>query len=267
MVRVSRFAALMVVGVALSASGSCKKAELGDPTPTGITAQVDSSSITADDGSVVVRAQVFEDGVALLDEPVRFSIDGALSQPEVIVPTDPLTGVAEYTFTNLRTVGSGNVIASAGDVTTAVTASAPLTVTPGIPATVSVDAGGSVIADQGSAVLTVAATDAYANAIPSAAVNLSTNAPGAIIVGNTLQNLHVAGTWSLVGSVAGSPAVTGTDGYVVTAGAAAQAKTSLGQSVVGKLQSLDIYCDELDAFGNSRTVGGTWVLSEVSTSP
>lgn len=250
MVRVSHLVAVVVLGTAFAAS-SCKNAELGDPTPTGITVSVDASSITADDGSVTVRAQVFEDGIALLEEGVTFSIDGALAQTPVIALTDPTTGIAEHTFANLRTVGSGNVIVSAGDVTTAVTASAPLTVTPGLPATLTVDAGGSANADQGSSAIEIAAIDAYSNPVPTAPINLSTDAPGAIIANGTLQNLRVAGNWSLLASIVGYPAVSGTDGYIVTAGTAQQAKASLGQSTVGKLQTLEIYCEEQDQYGNA----------------
>lgn len=263
-VRLSRPSALAFPLLIVLAHG-CTDTKLGDPEATGVTVQVDAGTVSADAGAVTVRARAFEDGIALLEFPVRVSIAGGVTAAEVVVSTDPSTGEAIHTFSGLTTAGSGNVVAVVGTAPNEISASAPITIVPGAVAAVALTTPGqSVTATVGETTWSAAATDAYGNPLADAGVQVSTDAPGAAVNGGALQNLRVAGSWMVYATSTVNPAVTDSANLIVIPGAASQAKTSLGQSAVGEFDDvLDVYCSLFDAWGND--VGHDFDVANVST--
>lgn len=249
-------------GLFVVALAGCTKAKLGDPTPNGITLSADQSRVTADGGAVTVHAQVFEDGVALLNQAVTFSIAGGVSAPQVVAFTTSTSGIATTTFTGLRTAGSGSIIATAGASASTISTSTPITVTPGQPSSLALTAvSQSLTADVGVQTFSTLAKDAFTNTIADAAIGISTDAPGAAVQGTQISNLHIAGSYLIRATVEGFPSVVDSAGFMVTSGAAAQVVGSLGQSAVGQASTLDIYCDEKDPFGNATGVTAGTVVT------
>src|SRR5688500_7092759 len=153
--------------VALLVLSACKKTELPDPEPTGMTVTIDKSTLSADDGSITAQAIVYEDGVALLDYPVSFSLSGAVVASAVTQNTDPTTGVATHTFTNVRTMGAVSVNASAGNVSD----TAQFTVVPGAVTSIDITPSATTLsADVGELSVATAAQDAHGNAVAAAPI-------------------------------------------------------------------------------------------------
>src|SRR5579859_314584 len=162
--RRGRIVAVLAFGV-LAVAIACQKASLPSPVPNGITVALSSSIITADGGSVVATVRVFQDGVALLGQPVTVQASGAVTVAPVNAVTSTTSGLAAVTLSGLTVAGFETVTAQAGGVS----GSAALSILHGAPKSLSlsVPAGSQTItADGGAVSITLTLADAEGNPIP-----------------------------------------------------------------------------------------------------
>src|SRR4051812_18825643 len=167
--------------VLLLAAAACTKAKLDDAVPNGIVVTADQASISADSGTVTVRAQVFEDSVVLKSQQVTFTVSGLTGGSTVTATTSSSNGFAVATISGLTHAGSGAIVATVGVSPATISSSAPISVLHGAPSSVTLTAGAgsqSISADAGSVTFTTATTDAHGNAIGDATVGVSVNANG-----------------------------------------------------------------------------------------
>lgn len=241
------------------AAGACTNAKVAEPKATAVAITVSAPSVVAGNANLIARAQVFDHGVPILGAPVTFTA-GSATQSAVTSSAD---GFASATFS--LTVAGATTVSAASN---AISDSTTVTVTPADPSALTLEVGNgnqTVDADTGAISWSVTVTDAFAN-VTNAPAMISVDAPAATIQGTAIANLRTAGTYVVSATVAGFPAVVGSAGLIVTHGAATQVVANVGEGAVGAQQSVDIYCDEKDAWGNAT--GGTFTAgTDVTTNP
>ncbi len=178
------------------------------PRPESLTIEVPDPIVDADSGTLTVLAQVdnAEEGVALSDFEVSFSLGGYDEIADQIIVTDT-DGRAQVTFLGIKTSGAGLLTVSAGGLTR----TADFVVVAGKASALELrlsaegqesDALEALV--PGTAVTALASTtDAQGNTTEPPIV-VVTDAPGALIQGRTITGIIRAGRWTVAASVLGS---------------------------------------------------------------
>lgn len=255
MLRVLTAASLLV------AASACQKAEFEKVSPEALIMSLSTGVVSADDASLTVSVQAVDDGVAVLEEDILFTIGGTCVAAPQTVPTDPSSGLAIATFAGLDAAGACTVTAATlGDVT----ATADFQVVAGAPATLTfVNIGQIDILAGEEVTFSVSILDSALNPVALAA-DVTTDSPGAIFSATGIT-YEEAGTFSILASLDGFPALSDSIDVTVAPDSAAQVTTALLQTSVGQQQELLVTCTELDAFGNVRP--DPFDSTEVTTAP
>lgn len=236
------------------------------------TVRLESSSpqVSADVGVLSVRVILYQQGVRLHDFPVRLTLalTDSAGNPVIVtqapVLTTDLLGETTYSYADLRTASSGTVLAEAlkkdgetpvldGDVPVAATLA--VAVLPGAAAVVNATLlpTPAVILPGDPVTVSVTVRDAWDNAT-NAPVQIDTDAPGALVIGDVLTGLETAGDYTVVASVLGT-ALSDTEPLTVGPGTAASVALTVSQSAIRAGTALSVSAQVFDEFGNEVPAG------------
>lgn len=230
----NRRIALWTLAVATTTLAGCER-KLAPPKPDTVVITLAPDEVSADSGATVATALVTDNRTPLKGFAVSFQItlvanSGANPSYAAIVGVTDVNGRATASLSGLNEAGVGAVTATVLDDDAEpitideipVEGSAPLTVRPGVAASLDASLSSSSIDLGNSDSLDVAyiVRDAQGN-LAWDPVQIVTDHPGATVLGTTLANLGMAGTWSVAVSVIGNPAVGDTEAFQVLPGGAA----------------------------------------------
>lgn len=271
-------AALSVLGLT-----GCEK-KLAKPAPDTVAVTLAPADVSADQGVTSASALVTEKRVPLERIAVRFQIalvaaTGANpTYAEIVAETD-VNGIASADLTGLQQTGAGEVIATAMREETEgvfvprldendapIAGSAALRVLPGVATSMAVSLNPTAVNPANGDFTDVSwvVRDAQGNRTADS-VEIVTDHPGATVLGARLENLGLAGSWSVAVSVTGRPQVSDAENFTVLPGTALMIDTLLSNATT------DAYADPLlhppvavtykvtDASGNNVTLGANVV--------
>ena len=247
------------------------------PAPTRLRATIPVETVSADTGTILVRAQVENDELTDLSgfhisftaTPGCGSCGSAVAPVTGKAVTDA-SGLAETTLSGLKTAGpwtlhvvSDDNIAASDTLPFAVVAGAPTQVRLSLSAQVNGTSasGASLSVPAGTSVgASTTVLDAEGNTVP-ALVALSTNAPGAFVSGARIEGLVRAGVWQVAAAVNEGSVPSATATLTVTPATPVSLAVSEVRAVAGDTLGLVL----LDVFGNTVDPGGnTWAIAALA---
>jgi len=253
-----------VVVALTGAAGGCER-EMKKAKADTLRLESSSPQVSADSGLLSVRMVVYERGDRLHDVPVRLTLTltDSSGSPVAVTQAPVLTtdflGEATYSYSDLRTASSGTVLAEAlkkdgetplldGGVPVAATIS--VAVLPGTAAVVNATLlpTPAVILPGDPVTVAVTVRDAWDN-VTDAPVQIDTDAPGALVIGNVLNGLETAGDYLVVASVLGT-ALSDTEPLTVGPGTAAIVALTVSQTAIRAGTTVSVAAQVFDAFGN-----------------
>lgn len=278
-----RFSLASLAALSLLLSIGCEK-KLAKPAPDTVAVTLAPADVSADQGVTSASALVTEQRVPLERIAVRFQIalvaaTGANpTYAEIVAETD-VNGIASADLTGLQQAGAGQVIATAmreesegvlvprlDENDAPIAGSAALRVLPGVATSMAVSLNPTAVNPANGDFTDVSwvVRDAQGNRTADA-VEIATDHPGATVLGARLENLGLAGAWSVAVSVTGRPQVSDAENFTVLPGTAQMIDTFLSNSTT------DAYANPLlhppvavsyqvtDASGNDVTLGANVV--------
>lgn len=255
---------LAAIAALAALTGACGKKPATKPD--AVRLESSRPEISADDGTLAVTASAYQNGVRLHDIAIKLTLaltDSAGNAVSVTqapaLMTDTL-GETSFTYASLRTASKGTVqadVLKADGVTPYLDkAGQPLLTTlnvsvdPGRPAVISeslTPASGIILPNDALTVDTVV-RDAWNNVTP-AAVQISTNAPNALLVGNQLTGMKVSGSYQVVSSVSGT-SISATKNLTVGVGLASSVVLFVSRNAIIAGTSVAVSTKVYDPFGN-----------------
>ncbi len=244
-----------------------------------------SPVVDADTGTLhaTVQATAREPGVDLSGLEITFATTFGAGGPAGGVPpvtaTTDADGMATADLTGLTTIGTGTLTATA--TVGGATASADFVIRGGAPSSLALQleatVGGTPVGPgtdlqipAGTPVsATVTITDGSQNTL-NLPFTLITNAPGALVEGNTLTGLTAAGSWTVVAMVQGTAGTTAgmlvssTATLEVQAGNPAKVTLSLGTTELRVGEPLAYRTVVTDGYGNVLTPAVTLTTSDTA---
>lgn len=279
----NRVSTLAVLAAALVVAAGCEK-KLPAPQPDTVLVTLAPADVSADSGATVASALVTERRVPLEGFSVSFGIalvasSGANPTYADVTAVTDVNGIATVDLSGLNRTGAGAVTATAmrevsgggfepylDDDDQPVAGSAPIRVFAGAAASVSVSLAPAVVDPANGDFLDVSyeVRDGQGN-LTGDPVEISTDHPGATVLGARLENLTAAGAWTAAVSVAGRPSVSDSENFSVLPGTASIIDAWLSNTTT------DAYADPMahapvtvwyrvtDASGNDVTAGSNVV--------
>lgn len=233
------FASFIAASALVVVTGCERDGAKPKPKPDTVLVTLAPADVSADEGWTVASAFVTERRVPLEGFTVSFEVllvaaSGANPTYATVTSETDVNGIASVALSGLSRTGAGEVVATAmresggqfepyldaDDMPIA--GAAPLRVTAGAAASVAVSLTPAIVDPANGDSLTVAylVRDAQGN-LTEDPVEIATDHPGATILGASVENLTVGGTWSVAVSVSGRPSVSDTENFSVLPGGAA----------------------------------------------